>query len=120
MNFKKMLTTNWALPAHGGGGGSTEVESSQQQRTLTYGSKLLLWYYRVYKEKAEHDQKLLNIMFHYNPGELKLQISFSTSHATTNARDNRRTTRTRATTTTTTTATARFFLPRNFVVRQRR
>jgi len=67
MNFKKMLTTNWALPAHGGGGGSTEVESSQQQRTLTYGSKLLLWYYRVYKEKAEHDQKLLNIMFHYNP-----------------------------------------------------
>jgi len=61
MNFTRMLASDWSLPSQ-----RSVQESSKKYRK--YSVDLLLEYYRKYKSKAEHDQKLLNIMFHFNPG----------------------------------------------------
>uniref|UniRef100_H2YMG5 Nucleotide-diphospho-sugar transferase domain-containing protein n=1 Tax=Ciona savignyi TaxID=51511 RepID=H2YMG5_CIOSA len=65
LNFTRMLATDWLLfhDEH-------KTDQSETQR-VNYGVELLLPYYDEYKEKAEHDQKLLNIIFHYNPELLR-------------------------------------------------
>ena len=60
MNFTRMLSFDW-LPPH-------EETSYEKVARQKYGVELLLVYYKRYRESAEHDQKLLNIMFHFNPG----------------------------------------------------
>jgi len=60
MNFTKILAADWSLSFN-------EQEHQKPGAPLKYGSELLLKYYRKYKDRAEHDQKLLNIMFHFNP-----------------------------------------------------
>lgn len=57
MNFTRMLNADWAL----------FNEDSNNPATDKYGADLLLAYYKKFKDAAEHDQKLLNIMFHFNP-----------------------------------------------------
>lgn len=64
MNFTKILNGDWSLSYDEQG---REKPGSPKK----YGSELLLAYYRKYKDRAEHDQKLLNIMFHFNPDMLK-------------------------------------------------
>lgn len=64
MNFTKILDGDWSLSYD-------EQGREKPGPPLKYGSDLLLKYYRKYKDKAEHDQKLLNIMFHFNPDMLK-------------------------------------------------
>nr|XP_018671616.2 glucoside xylosyltransferase 1-like isoform X1 [Ciona intestinalis] len=65
LNFTRMLSSDWLL-FH------DEHKTDQSElRRVKYGIDLLLPYYDEYKEKAEHDQKLLNIMFHFNPSLLR-------------------------------------------------
>lgn len=55
MNFDKMLNAKWKKPNH-------------SDKTLIdgYSSELLLTYYNKYQKVAEHDQKLMNYIFHFN------------------------------------------------------
>ena len=62
MNFTKMLNANWLIPHD-----KKKIKPTDHLH-LKYGVEMLLTYYSKYKEKAEHDQKLLNIIFHFNPG----------------------------------------------------
>ena len=57
-DIRKMLGSKWKLDKIG-------------DESLEYGKKLILKYYFRYKNSAEHDQKLLNIIFHYNPELLR-------------------------------------------------
>lgn len=60
LNFHKILEADWKL---------FEDERIERKKTAKYGADLLLTYYKKFKGSAEHDQKLLNIMYHYNPGK---------------------------------------------------
>ncbi|CAK8692117.1 unnamed protein product [Clavelina lepadiformis] len=62
MNFTRMLNTKWFL--------YRDIQDDHAE-PLNYGSELLMKYYNRFKDVAEHDQKLLNIMFHYNPAIIK-------------------------------------------------
>jgi len=55
-NIKHMLDTNWNL----------YPKEDNPKRKMKYGIDFLLEYYFAYKDRSEHDQKLLNIIFHYN------------------------------------------------------
>ena len=57
-DIRKMLKSKWKLDKNG-------------DELLQYGKRLILKYYFRYKNSAEHDQKLLNIIFHYNPELLR-------------------------------------------------
>nr|CAB3251434.1 glucoside xylosyltransferase 1-like [Phallusia mammillata] len=69
MNFTRMLNSKWRVFYD-------EKDETAEAERMTYGVELLLKYYEKYKDKAEHDQKLLNIMYHYNPDLLR-QLSCS-------------------------------------------
>ena len=56
MDFTKMLSTKWTGPHSG----------SPREDIDGYSTELLLAYYSKYKSEAEHDQKLMNYVFHYN------------------------------------------------------
>lgn len=71
MNFTRILNGDWTISYD-------EQGKAQATKSLHYGSELLLNYYRKYKDRAEHDQKLLNIMFHFNPDMLhQLECSWN-------------------------------------------
>ena len=71
MNFTKILNGDWVLSYDEQGGQKPGIPKK-------YGSELLLAYYRKYKDRAEHDQKLLNIMFHFNSDMLhQLECSWN-------------------------------------------
>ena len=54
MDFEKMLKAQWKKP------------SVSPDLIDGYSSELLLTYYDKYKAVAEHDQKLMNYVFHFN------------------------------------------------------
>ena len=56
MDFTKMLAAKWTGPHAGAPKGDIDG----------YSTELLLSYYQKYKSEAEHDQKLMNYVFHYN------------------------------------------------------
>lgn len=60
LNFTRILQADWKM--------FHDATEQENVATAKYGVDLLLPYYKKYKDKAEHDQKLLNIMFHFNPG----------------------------------------------------
>lgn len=60
MNFTRMLNADWKIP---------DIDYPNK-----YGTELLLSYYNKFKDSAEHDQKLLNIIFHHNPGEVFMTV----------------------------------------------
>ena len=64
MNFTKINQADWFLP-------HDEVKRERPGEPVKWGSDLLIPYYQKYKDKAEHDQKLMNIVFHYNPHLLR-------------------------------------------------
>ncbi|CBY18947.1 unnamed protein product [Oikopleura dioica] len=71
MNFTRIINGQWKLSYD-------EQGREKPGPALGYGSELLLKYYRKYKDRAEHDQKLLNIMFHFNPEMLhQLECSWN-------------------------------------------
>jgi len=57
-----MLNFEWLL-SH-----DENMKTNENVPRHKYGTDLLLNYYTQYRKSAEHDQKLLNIMFHFNPG----------------------------------------------------
>ncbi|XP_039259898.2 glucoside xylosyltransferase 1-like [Styela clava] len=57
LNFTRILRADWKM--------FHDVDDLTVS-TSKYGADLLLNFYRKYKDEAEHDQKLLNIMFHFN------------------------------------------------------
>ena len=56
MDFTKMIGSKWTGPHSG----------SPREDINGYSTELLLAYYSKYKSEAEHDQKLMNYVFHYN------------------------------------------------------
>lgn len=60
MDFTKMLNTPWSTP-------KSSDHLNGNQEIGGYSSELLLKYYEKYSSVAEHDQKLMNYVFHYNP-----------------------------------------------------
>ena len=66
MNFTRMLDFDWLLF------NDMSLKTTNTLSRLKYGKDFLLAYYNKYLKKAEHDQKLLNIMFHFNPGTVQL------------------------------------------------
>merc|ERR1719454_1049785 len=64
MNFTRINSAEWTLPYD-------EMKREKPPPTVKWGSDLLIPYYQKYKDKAEHDQKLMNIVFHFNPHLLK-------------------------------------------------
>ena len=75
MNFTRMNSAEWLLSYN-------EKIKERPAEPVKYGSDLLIPYYNRYKDKAEHDQKLMNIIFHFNPDllrQLKCQWNFKTN-----------------------------------------
>lgn len=64
MNFTRINTADWLLAYN-------EQVRERPAAPVKWGGDLLIPYYRRYKDKAEHDQKLMNIIFHFNPHLLK-------------------------------------------------
>merc|ERR1712176_648207 len=64
MNFTKINNAEWLLPYD-------EIRREKPGPPVKWGPDLLIPYYNKYKDKAEHDQKLMNIVFHFNPNLLK-------------------------------------------------
>ena len=60
MDFTKMLDTPWSTP-------KTSDHLHGNQEIGGYSPDLLLKFYEKYSSVAEHDQKLMNYVFHYNP-----------------------------------------------------
>lgn len=76
MNLSRMLSYDWLLYHDESGS-----EKKEKVQRLKYGVDLLLKYYSKYKTTAEHDQKLLNIMFHFNPGKFHSIKEFIKLHS---------------------------------------
>ena len=65
MNFTRMLKYDWMLFDD-----VNSIDANENESRQKYGTDLLMSYYKRYRGNAEHDQKLLNIIFHHNPGEV--------------------------------------------------
>lgn len=68
MNLKRIASEDWQMPS--GGRLRSISDDKERQSCMKYTSDFLLKYYFMFKHKAEHDQKLLNIIFHYNPSKI--------------------------------------------------